>query len=168
MNKATATMLLIAGAMILGATVFSERIVQAAQFVTASIIDPVDADGNVKVHEQGTVIIRDPELGRTPWHMFLSLNEVYTVPEGKRLVIEYVNGIVQLSGPSQPDWTLDISDQTGGQGYHFIGSSLFNCTNCYAMSQQVRLYAPAGSNVRVGSMPTGSELRLSGYLIDVE
>jgi hypothetical protein len=74
----------------------------------------------------------------------------------------------QLFGFSQPDWTLDIAEPTGGQGYHFMGSSLFNCTNCYVMSQQVRLYAPAGSRVRVGSVPTGSELRVSGYLIDVE
>jgi hypothetical protein len=35
------------------------------------------------------------------------------------------------------------------------------------MSQQVRLYAPAGSSVRVGTVPIGSVLRVSGYLIDV-
>jgi hypothetical protein len=61
---------------------------------------------------------------------------------------------------------INLTETTGGQGYHFIGISLFNCTNCYVMSQQVRLNAPAGSRVRVGSV--GSELRVPGYLIDAE
>jgi len=36
------------------------------------------------------------------------------------------------------------------------------------MSQQIRPDAPAGSRVRVGSVPTASVLRALGYLIDVE
>jgi hypothetical protein len=57
---------------------------------------------------------------------------------------------------------INLTETTGGQGYHFIGISLFNCTTCYVMSQQVRLNAPAGSRVRVGSV--GSELRVPGLL----
>jgi hypothetical protein len=169
MKKVTVVIVLVLSAAILGATVFSTRIAQAAQFVTATIADPLDAQGNLRVHEQGTVIIRDPEVAREPWHMFLGPSDIYTVPAGKRLVIEYVNGIAQLSGASQPDWTLSIVEPGGsGQGYHFLGTSLFNCTNCFVMSSSLRLYAPAGSQVQVGSVPVGSELRVSGYLIDVE
>jgi len=51
---------------------------------------------------------------------------------------------------------------------HFLGSSLPNPTNCCVMSQQIRPDAPAGSRVRVGSVPTASVLRALGYLIDVE
>jgi hypothetical protein len=167
MKKATLVILLVVGSAILGATVFSERIAQAAQLVSATIIGPLDDSGNVKVHEQGTVLVRDPEAGREPWHMFLGPDDEYIVPAGKRLVIEYVNGIAQVSGFTQPDWTLSITEMNGGQGYHFIGNSLFNCTNCYVMSEQVRLYAPAGSTVHVGFVPVGSVLRLSGYLVDV-
>lgn len=156
----------VGASLVLGATVFRSEVASAAQqalqvFVTNDALNPVP------VHEQGTVVIRDPESAREPWHMFLGPNDVYVVPDGKRLVIEYVNGIAQLFGSTQPDWTLSIVEATGGQGYHFIGSSLFNCTDCYAMSQQVRLYAPAGSSVRVGTVPIGSVLRVSGYLIDV-
>jgi hypothetical protein len=66
MKRAIVIVTLVIGAAILGATVFSERIAQAAQLVSATIIGPVDDLGNVKV-----VLARDPESGREPWHMFL-------------------------------------------------------------------------------------------------
>jgi hypothetical protein len=127
----------------------------------------LDGNRNIRVHEQGVVTVVDPETAHQPWHMFLGPDDSYTIPAGKRLVIEYANGIAQLSGSAQPDWTLSIVEATGGQGYHFLGLSLPQCTNCYVMSQQLRLYAPAGSVVRVGVVPIGSVLRLSGYLIDI-
>jgi hypothetical protein len=40
-----------------GATVFREQIAQAAQIVGAEITSPLDAQGNVSVHEQGTADI---------------------------------------------------------------------------------------------------------------
>jgi hypothetical protein len=40
--------------LVLGATLFREPIAWAAQAVDANIIGPLDAGGNVKVHEQGT------------------------------------------------------------------------------------------------------------------
>jgi hypothetical protein len=39
---------------LLGATVFREEIAQASQAVSAEIVGPLDGQGNVKVHEQGT------------------------------------------------------------------------------------------------------------------
>jgi hypothetical protein len=48
------TLVLISASAFLGATVFHEEIAQAAQLVSAEIIGPLDAQGNVKVHEQGT------------------------------------------------------------------------------------------------------------------
>jgi hypothetical protein len=46
--------LLVLGGTFLGATVFSGPIATAAQTISATITDPVDGQGNVKVHEQGT------------------------------------------------------------------------------------------------------------------
>lgn len=36
------------------------------------------------------------------------------------------------------------------------------------MSESLRIYAPAGSVVKPGFVSAGSELRLSGYLLDVQ
>jgi len=52
MKKWPFAVLLIVGATVLGATVFREPIGRAAQSTTATIIGPLDANGNVKVHEQ--------------------------------------------------------------------------------------------------------------------
>jgi hypothetical protein len=46
--------LLVLGATFLGATVLSGPIAAAAQSVSATITGPLDGQGNVKVHEQGT------------------------------------------------------------------------------------------------------------------
>jgi hypothetical protein len=54
MRKWPAIGLLVLGATFLGATVFSGQIATAAQSVSATIIGPLDGQGNVKVHEQGT------------------------------------------------------------------------------------------------------------------
>jgi hypothetical protein len=47
-------MILVLGATFLGATVLSGPIATAAQSVGATITGPLDGQGNVKVHEQGT------------------------------------------------------------------------------------------------------------------
>lgn len=48
------TVLLVLLSVVLGATVFRESVAWAAQSVEATIIGPLDGNGNVKVHEQGT------------------------------------------------------------------------------------------------------------------
>ena len=52
MKKWHAVAMLLVGATLLGATVLREPIASAAQSVSATIIGPLDAQGNVKVHEQ--------------------------------------------------------------------------------------------------------------------
>jgi hypothetical protein len=54
MKKWSFLALLLIGATILGSTVLREPIASAAQSVDANIIGPLDGQGNVKVHEQGT------------------------------------------------------------------------------------------------------------------
>ena len=54
MKKWTAVALVLAGATILGATVLQEPIASAAQLLNVTIVGPLDADGHLRVHEQGT------------------------------------------------------------------------------------------------------------------
>jgi hypothetical protein len=118
MKKWSFVVLLVVGSTLLGATVLREPIASAAQNVGATIIGPLDAGGNVAVHEQGTasVNVTNPTV---PVHeqataavrsandevsLRQSLSTVpppsdgpcngpsYTVPSGKELVIEYVSG----------------------------------------------------------------------------
>jgi len=53
-RKLVVTLVVLAGASLLAATVFRDPVAWAAQSVSATITN-VDADGNVKVREQGTV-----------------------------------------------------------------------------------------------------------------
>lgn len=48
-------LVIIAASMVLGSTVFREDVAQAAQAILPVREQNVDADGNIKVHEQGTV-----------------------------------------------------------------------------------------------------------------
>jgi hypothetical protein len=68
------------------------------------------------------VIAREPEASHEPWHLFMKQDDEYVVPGGKRLVIEYANGIVQLQGFDQPDWTLSVFGPASGQGQGITGS----------------------------------------------
>jgi hypothetical protein len=45
---------LVGGSLLLGGTVLREPIAYAAQSLSATIVGPLDANGNVKTHEQGT------------------------------------------------------------------------------------------------------------------
>ena len=54
MKKGSTIALLLVAATVLGATVLREPIVSAAQGLSATIIGPLDGNGNVRVHEQGT------------------------------------------------------------------------------------------------------------------
>jgi hypothetical protein len=54
MKKWSFVALLLIGATLLGATVLREPLASAAQTVSATIVGPLDGQGNVAVHEQGT------------------------------------------------------------------------------------------------------------------
>jgi hypothetical protein len=58
-KKSSFVALLLIGATVLGATVLREPIAWAAQSVDANIVGPLDANGNVRVHEQGTAAVHE-------------------------------------------------------------------------------------------------------------
>jgi hypothetical protein len=124
--------LLIVGATILGATVLREPIALAAQIVDANIIGPLDADGNIKVHEQGTPTVNAAQVGTwqvraadnpafQPFHASVSATEGpsggcngFAVPVGKRLVLEFVSASVNAEQGEQAiaDFRVDKNGST--------------------------------------------------------
>jgi hypothetical protein len=89
----------------LGATVFREPIAWAAQSLDATIVGPVVGQ-NVRVHEEGTANVKaadNPAL--QPFHRFVSGDGTvlsFTVPSGKRLVIEEVSFLAQWGDVTTP------------------------------------------------------------------
>jgi hypothetical protein len=101
---------------------------------------------------------------------------VYTVPAGKRLVIEFVS--VDFTQQFSDDFAqlgfdtggvtfyIPVSNETGrGQGYDFD----------FVGGEQVKVYANAGqtvtADVRHGSLvapPAGASFAFSGYLVDAK
>jgi hypothetical protein len=130
MKKWSFVVLLLFGATILGATVFSEPVAWAAQSVDANIISPLD-NGNVKVHEEGTASVREENLdrlgdikvheqGTVPTR---SVNDevsitkkmdcggdFYTVPADRKLVIEYIGAYSLVQGAQAYGRLIHLGD----------------------------------------------------------
>jgi hypothetical protein len=102
--------LLVFGSLVLGATLFKEPVAWAAQAVDAKIIGPLDGNGNVKVHEQGTaqvagtVNVAKDSADDAPYEKTVTVVQSQAtcsefgcgvsfpaVPAGKRLVITYAS-----------------------------------------------------------------------------
>jgi hypothetical protein len=114
------------------------------------------------------------------------LPTIYTVPAGKRLVIEYASmRVCVLPGQSA---TLSVATQVGDQAvFHYLnvtppaaapGTFAIGCNSAVASSevavgQQVKIYADAGSGVvltgtRNSTVGTASfQFSISGYLVNV-
>jgi hypothetical protein len=54
MRRVLIVLALVGASMVIGATVFREQVAWAGQIVDARIVGPLDSNGNVRVHEQGT------------------------------------------------------------------------------------------------------------------
>jgi hypothetical protein len=114
MKKWSFVALLLVGATILGSTVLREPIARAAQSLDATIVGPLDGQGNVKVHEQGTANVQEQNLDRLGDIKVHEQGRVstrsdndevsitkkmdcsgnfYTVPTGRKLVIEYISAV---------------------------------------------------------------------------
>jgi hypothetical protein len=186
MKKWHAVALILVGAAVLGSTVFREPIATAAQSVSATIAGPLDSEGNVKVHEQGTALVRDADNPAS--HPFQAqgnaeladgvnseLFELAQVPAGKRLVIEYVSATsVVPAGQRIVDFLVIVRQGNVGMGHavpiQFQGSA--GVTDWLAAGEPTRLYADAGTTVRAFLLRTDTSgqanvmVRISGYLVD--
>jgi hypothetical protein len=129
-------------------------------------------------------VVRDDENpARSPITELISPSRTYTVPEGKRLVIEHVSGVAFADGGDRNPTISYASVQVGimqdsGQLLGFTHrlpvqqTSEGNFTKSYLVSQLVRLYSDPGSNVRAsyaydGFSDVSVSLTIAGYLVDV-
>ncbi len=99
---------------------------------------------------------------------------IYTVPAGKRLVIEYASMVAEIPVGQVASWT--ISTFVGGrlERHRFPQtppSVAFNNVNATESGQQVRIYADPGTNVKAGGIPNSGSgpftFTISGHLVDV-
>jgi hypothetical protein len=100
-------------------------------------------------------------------------NTFFSVPSGKRLVIEHVSAIAHDLG--QHPTMFRVTTFAGGQQViHFlVSSSQGESGRQFVASQQMRIYADPGTGVVVGAdreFNTGTgtaTISVSGYLVDV-
>jgi hypothetical protein len=189
--------LLLVGATILGATVLREPIALAAQMLDVNIVGPLDADGNVKVHEQGTPTVNAAQVGTwqvraadnpafQPFHARVSATEGpsggcngFDVPAGKRLVLEFVSAGVNAEQGEHA--IADFRVEKNGsdvQTYEvpLTDQAFWGGFERLVGSEEVRVYA--GPTTRedafevhgcFASTGVGATLTMnfSGYLVDV-
>jgi len=147
----------------------------------------VDADGNIRVHDNGIVAVKkalEPvqvsAFGTFATGSRFSDNPLvlYTVPAGKILVVETVT---TSSNMSPVDHMLDSNFQLSLNGEFFsvylqpVAEGVFTSTNAsiFRGTQKVTAYAGPGSQVKVTATRDGASLSstavffaLSGHLID--
>ena len=110
---------------------------------------------------------------------------LFTVPAGKRLVIEYVSADIQANTQCATAPLYALRTTTGGVALnHFfqseftgtLGAAANEATRAYGLSQQTRIYADPNTTVtldiRTSAFPSCSfmvndGIHVSGYLVDV-
>jgi hypothetical protein len=192
MKKMHIAALVIVVATILGATVLREPIANAASSVSATIVGPLDAQGNVKTHEQGTAnvaVTNAPASHPLEVSGVISLADgqvfgdqyPYTVPAGKRLVIEYLTAKAYVPTGSDQQVQIQLFDSTSRSAPQRVLTFLpvrdipfdgGDFTNYFA-SEEVRGYVEAAHEIRVyygRNRGAGGQAllfwTLSGYLVD--
>jgi hypothetical protein len=101
---------------------------------------------------------------------------VYTVPAGKRLIVEYASITANIPPGKVARWRLFANN--GGQQVELNfpltqPPVIFGVLSQSTAGQQVRLYADAGSEVRMNGTtsdngtPSNYIFSISGYLVDV-
>ena len=166
MKKRHVVLLLTAAGVVLGATVFREPVAFAAQLVNATITGPLDAQGNVAVHERGvaSVNVTNAELSvrqaGTPFSIMLKPpNEIFTVPAGKQLLIEYVS-----SFSSSDDTATLIVGQAGVPDQnHVLPTTPFS--GGFVISERVTIHAGPGKQV-VFFFNSNAYVTVEGYMFD--
>lgn len=182
MFKPIATaVLLVVSALVLGSTVFREQVAWAAQAVDAHITN-LDANGNIMVHEQGTVRDADqPALqpfqryfeGRFAGNQF-SACDTAAVPAAKRLVIESVSFRSYLLDSAESYVQVSVENTAGGvRARHWIEFvQVPTEPHAWHGSELVRLYADpettvsmCADRVRLGFTTPHFNGSISGHLV---
>jgi hypothetical protein len=168
--KTLTVALLLAGAIVLGATVLREPIAYAAQTVNATIVGPLDGGGNVKVHEQGTaaVDVTNSSIAVRPVGDPITIKlssfagtgpSEYVVPANKSLLIQYVNGLID----ADLDTFLNLHVTVLPPLHSFTFAGL-ETGGVLVISEPVVIRAGPGQHVQLGVID--SRVELSGYLLE--
>jgi hypothetical protein len=97
------------------------------------------------------------------------------VPDGKRLVIEYISGKATFPAADQKLRNFSIrTTLNGNQAYHYLVPGATGIFNEYVIGQQVRLYADGNTLPHIcvsrGTLNDGIvtvQASISGYLVDL-
>jgi hypothetical protein len=176
MKKWSFVALLLAAATVLGATAFREPIASAAQSVSATIAGPLDDQGNVRV------AVADPALHPFQFQAFISIpagvssaEAHFSVPAGKRLVLESASVRTILNAGDTPDFEI-LTTADAVSGDHEVVPSQqgdFAFGRLWTGEQSLRLYADGGTDVDLSfeHNDTGTNANafftVSGYLVTV-
>jgi hypothetical protein len=132
---------------------------------------PVRIQDPLPVPVTGTVNVRD--VGpQTPFQAVLitGLTSI-TVPHDRRLTIEFVSGVCSNSGAATSGVAVGMFTRVGGNPVqHFLGAKfvLTTLSNIYVMSESVRFYADAGTQIDAQTTAGYScDIAVSGFLSSV-
>jgi hypothetical protein len=182
-------LLLVGVGLVLGTTVFRADIAQAtglAQGVTvvntASQAVPVREQnldgGSIKVHEQGTARVRSDEEEVSASQKLTSQGfgcegDLYTVPAGKRLIVEYIGSQVIATGDS-PFGYIGVGGNPGFTPPDVRLPLVFQAETgqVWAASEAVHYTFAAGTVLKIEIIMTGAsspvcnsaDVSLGGYL----
>jgi hypothetical protein len=99
---------------------------------------------------------------------------IYTVPAGKRLVIEYASMLAEIPVGQVASWTISTFVRGRLERHRFpltLPSVAFNNVTATESGQQVRIYADPGTHVEAGGIPNSGSgpftFTISGHLVDV-
>jgi hypothetical protein len=164
--------LLVCVGVVLGATVFRSDIAQATGLSQSVTVNNTPAQavpvreqnldgGNIKVHEQGTVSVRSAGEEVSVTREFtgspICQGDIYTVPSGENLIVEYISSQAGLSG----------ADGASGQIYSLAAGEL-NSFLPFVYAHQVG--APEAEDLFSASeavhyqVPSGTTLKFTGVL----
>jgi hypothetical protein len=173
------------------ATLVSAGFAGSAQPPLPVVEQNTDANGLIRVHDQGVVATRDTQIPALQpfqhgFELTLGFNEIngadsVVVPAGKRLVIQHASARVRLPFNQQP---IDVKVETLPNGQsNFVSQQLvmtFQGEGCcglpgdiYVGSEDVDLYADGGAKVfaevsrNAGDGVAEGIVSISGYLVDV-
>ena len=190
MRKWSFVVLLVVGAVFLGATVFRAQVASAAQLLNVFVAN--DAAHPVPVAVQGTPSVEVADA-RTPFeHRFDFVLEDgdfsdaapgFTVPDGKRLVVEFISARVTLPLGQTP--SIFVNSLGGATGYALpldrqgVRDTSVGTFNEFGSADDVLEFEEGGGfyDVLLERQPDGSaggnvndrgtgSVYISGYLID--
>jgi hypothetical protein len=164
----TGSLLLMGVGVVLGMTVFRTDIAQATGLAQSVTVDntpsnpvPVreqnlDGSGNIKVHEQGTAQVDASSTpAREAVEQELAIHtsgECFTVPAGKRLVIQEVSGEALVHTGESSAWVIQVAFG-GSPNVHFFVApdtrlpAQITGYDSLVFSEPTTIYADGGANV---------------------